>query len=352
MMTKRERLFKPAIRLAACTALGAVMQASLAAAPAHISPPGAQADARASKADGGAPRLAWVLGNSGYQGMTALKNPAHDAQDMCASLQRLGFETLCHTDVRDRATLLKQFNEFAERLTPATQGLIYYAGHAVQINGRNYLVPTQASVRSLADVPQQLVDLQILMDALRKQGNTFNVVILDACRQDPFSDTPDPHLGASADHGNLLRGLGPRLASSKGPMSYGLAPIQDAPEGAIVFYATGANDVALDGSGRNGLLTKHLLQHIETPGIPVEDMIKRVSAGVQSESRHLARKAQTPYVYSSFTGEFCFASCSLASSDRQPVPVAPSAAPATSLSLPAAAPQVAPRAQPTMPALF
>lgn len=251
------------------------------------------------------PRLAWVVGNARYEGMTPLNNPAHDAQDMCQSLRRLHFKTLCHTDIPDRATVLKLFAEFVAQLTPDSHGLVYYAGHAVQIQGHNYLVPTRASVRNMSDVPQQLVDVQDLLDQIKSKGNTFNVVTLDACREDPFAGS----LPTPGDTGpNLLRGLSVQNQQA-GPIAYGLGAIRDAPIGTIVLYATGANDVALDGNGRNGLLTKHLLAHIETPGITVEDMIKRVGAGVRAESQRLARKGQTPFVYSSFTGEFCFAGC-------------------------------------------
>lgn len=252
------------------------------------------------------PRLAWVVGNAAYSGMAALHNPVHDAQDMCAALQRLRFRTLCQTDVPDRASLLEGFARFTSQLTPDTQGLVYYAGHAVQIEGHNYLVPTHALLKKLGDVPAELVDVQELLEQLRHKGNAFNVIALDACRDDPFANTAAAKPNPAP---NLLRGVGPLMGETTGPLHYGLAAIRDAPAGSIVLYATGANGVALDGKGRNGLLTKHLLAHIETPGLTVEDMIKRVGAGVQAESGAMGRRPQTPFVYSSFTGEFCFADC-------------------------------------------
>lgn len=255
----------------------------------------------------GAPRLAWVVGNAHYVGMTGLNNPINDAQDVCQALQRLRFKTLCHVDVPDRASLLRRFAEFTGQLTPDTQGLVYYAGHAVQIHGRNYLVPVRASIKSMADVPRELVDVQELLDAIGRQGNAFTMVTLDACRDDPFVGPAAQPAPAS-----LLRGLGPHAMEQSDPtgdVRYGLSAIRDAPRGTIVLYATGANDVALDGKGRNGLLTKHLLAHMETTGITVEDMIKRVGAGVQKESGRMTRRQQTPFVYSSFTGEFCFVEC-------------------------------------------
>jgi uncharacterized caspase-like protein len=280
-----------------CSAISVSMAfAAVAATP----PPACAADEH---------RVALVIGNAAYACADELINPRHDADDMCAALKRLDFETICHNDVRTRKEFLDRVDELANRLKPTSRGLFYYAGHAVQISGENYLVPIQASAQSIADVPKVLVGLSQIPGRLKKTNNAFNMIILDACRDKPFSR------GASAA-GRGLRVIGNRspaqsLASS--PLAhdvvYGLGTIRDAPRGAIVLYATGSEEAAFDGNGRNGPLTKHLLAHLETPGINVEEMIKRVTSGVESDTPRSIGRRQTPFQYSSFSGEFCFAGC-------------------------------------------
>jgi uncharacterized caspase-like protein len=253
-------------------------------------------------------RVALVIGNARYAGADELVNPQHDAADMCAALKRLGFESHCYTDVKTRKDFLDRLDDFAARLKPASSGVFFYAGHAVQIGGENYLVPIQSGVQTIADVPKVLVGLQQVLDRLKKTGNAFNMIILDACRDNPFrSAAPVASRG--------LRVIGNRSPSglSASPLAhdvvYGLGTIRDAPRGAIVLYATGSDEVAFDGDGRNGPLTKHLLAHLETPGITVEEMIKRVTSGVENDTLRAIKRRQTPFQYSSFSGEFCFAGC-------------------------------------------
>lgn len=254
-------------------------------------------------------RVALVIGNAHYAGADELVNPLHDAQDMCAALKRLGFETMCHNDVGTSQQFLARLDEFAARLKPASRGLFYYAGHAVQIGGENYLVPIHAGVQTIADVPKVLIALQQILGRLKKTNNEFNMIILDACRDNPFA-----RAAPTATRG--LRVIGNRSPAAKLPSSplanevvYGLGTIRDAPRGSIVLYATGSDQAAFDGEGRNGPLTKHLLAHLETPGITVEEMIKRVTSGVENDTLRSAGRRQTPFQYSSFAGEFCFAGC-------------------------------------------
>lgn len=254
-------------------------------------------------------RVALVIGNAHYAGDDELVNPLHDADDMCGALRRLGFETLCHNDVRTRKEFLDRLDDFAARLKPSSKGVFYYAGHAVQIAGENYLVPIHAGVQTIGDVPKVLVGLQQILDRLKKANNAFDMIILDACRDNPFAR-------AASEPSRGLRVIGNRSPSanlSASPLArevvYGLGTIRDAPRGAIVLYATGSDDVASDGRGRNGPLTKHLLANLETPGITVEEMIKRVTSGVENDTLRKDGRRQTPFQYSSFTGEFCFAGC-------------------------------------------
>jgi uncharacterized caspase-like protein len=162
-----------------------------------------------------------------------------------------------------------------------------------------------------------LYGLDELFERLREKPTKFQLVILDACRTDLFAR---PTAQASTRGGN--NAAGPNLTRSLESVAharYGLAPIQDAPVGSIVFYATASKEAAYDGEGRNGPLTRYILEHINTRNLKVEDFFKRVSTGVKSETRNY-RKPQTPVYSSSFNGEFCFASCE---PDIIPVPVPP-----------------------------
>lgn len=272
---------------------------------------GCASDARNAPAS----RVALVIGNLAYENAPPLINPGHDAVDMCAALRRLGFRTLCHTNLRDRAEFEARVGEYLAALTPNAVGVVYYSGHGVQAANANYLVPTKAQPdEAAADPLRVLYGVDHLFDRLRRHqqrvAQHFQLVVLDACRNDLFEDEPPPPAlpgraterpGAST---RLLRAL-----KSHGSAGAGLAPIKDAPPRTIVLYATAAKEAAFDGEGRNGPLTKHVLAHIGTRGLPVEEMIKRVTAGVEAETLRDYRKRQTPFTYGSFTGRFCFAGC-------------------------------------------
>ncbi|HWW20653.1 MAG TPA: caspase family protein [Steroidobacteraceae bacterium] len=241
---------------------------------------------RASAADAGAarPRAALVIGNAAYSAVTALKNSAYDAHDMCDALTELGYTVSCYVDVKDAREFKARIQDFAAALKPKSEVLFYYAGHAVQLKGENYLVPTSAKLRAETDVVRETVSLNYIMTQLLQAKHYLNIVILDACRSNPWADNP--------------RG-----------MSSGLAPITAIPRGTMVLYATAANDVSDDGEGRNGTLTKNLLANIKIPGLTVDEMFKRVSEGVQGDSAAAVGHTQTPALYTNFTGEFCFAGC-------------------------------------------
>lgn len=256
------------------------------------------------KSGGG--RIALVIGNAAYENAPPLNNPVNDATDMCAALTNLRFHTLCHLNVKTRAEFEMLVKEFTEQLKPNSESVVYYAGHGVQVSGANYLIPTQANLKSVRDNPVPLMyGVNELFDRLREKPVKFQLVILDACRNDLFARTRQPTgRGASAaPESNLTRSL-----ETVARASYGLAPIQDAPAGSIVFYATASKEAAYDGEGRNGPLTRHILDHIRTRNLKIEDFFKLVTSGVRNETRGY-RKPQTPYTYSSFSGEFCFAGC-------------------------------------------
>jgi len=260
----------------------------------------------------GAPaRLALVIGNGAYENVIPLKNPTNDAADMCAALKKLGFKTLCHTNVRDRAEFDTLVKEYVGQLGANSEGVFYYSGHGVQAGNTNYLIPTQVQFKSAAENPTRvLYAVDDLFDRLGKKRTKFQLVILDACREDLFS----PAKSTLPEGRSVLV----RALEGVAGASNGLQPIKDAPPGTMVFYATASKDTAFDGDGRNGPLTKHILANIRTRGIPVEEFFKRVTLGVELETFEKFHIRKTPYIYSSFGGKFCFAGCPV-----DPIPIPP-----------------------------
>ena len=259
-------------------------------------------------------RLALVVGNAAYQNARPLNNPVHDAQDMCQALRGLGFVTICRTDLRTRADFVALVDEYVGRLGPGTTGLVYFAGHGVQVGGANYLVPTQSqALGATANPLAALYAVDDLFERLRDRPARLNIVMLDACRTELFDDAQRPAAGrgvastgapADAARSRLMRELQamPRAGT-------GLAPIRDAPPRTVVLYATAAKSAAFDGEGRNGPLTRHILRHIGTRDQYLEDFFKRFTEGVETETLRQLSKRQTPFTYGSFTGKFCFAGC-------------------------------------------
>ncbi len=217
-----------------------------------------------------------MIGNAAYENVPRLNNTINDADDMCAALRRVGFTTLCHTNLRDRDEFTARVGEYVDRLGPNSVGVVYYSGHGVQANNANFLIPTRVSVRMATENPRRvLYGLDELFDRLRAKPTHLQVVILDACR----TELP-------------------------GGASSGLARIQDAPSSTIVLYATSSKGAASVGNGRNGPFTKHVLAHIGTPELQLPQFVGRVIAGIASEGTD-----QTPFQYGSYGGSFCFAGC-------------------------------------------
>ena len=221
-------------------------------------------------------RLALVIGNSAYR-IAPLKNPVNDAKDMAAALRGVGFEVM-HKQNAGQRVMEESIRNFGTKLRKGGVGLFYYAGHGMQIGGRNYLIPTDAEVYKETDVKYESVDAGRILDEMNDAKNGLNIVILDACRDNPFS-------------------------RSFRTTSRGLARM-DAPTGTFIAYATGPGSIAADGEGRNGIFTKHLLKNIAIPGLKIEDVMKEVRIGVMEEIRN----KQVPWQASSLTGNFYFAS--------------------------------------------
>jgi uncharacterized caspase-like protein len=223
-------------------------------------------------------RVALVIGNSAYQAVTPLDNPANDARAMGAFLTSAGFEVVSAPDLtqNDMRRVIGEFTANVARKGSDTVALVYYAGHGVQVDGDNYLVPVDANIRRESDVPLQAVRLVDLMNALASVPSKTRIVMLDACRNNPFSE---------------INKTGGR----------GLA-IVDAPTGSIVSYATAPGFEAEDGAGQNSPYTSALVTTAKEPGLPIEQAFKRVRYSV-----HQATEGrQTPWESSSLTGDFSF----------------------------------------------
>jgi hypothetical protein len=220
------------------------------------------------------PRVALVIGNAGYKD-APLKNAVKDAEAMAASLNRLGFEVI---ELRDAPGKWMQsaILEFGEKLKKGGVGLFYYAGHGLQVKGQNYLVPVDANITSEASVRFEAVAVDSITDQMGDAANQANIIILDACRNNPFE--------------RRLRGG-----------SRGLAAM-DAARGTLIAYATAPGMTAADGDGENGVYTEELLKAVREPGLKVEDVFKRVRGRVVERTRG----RQTPWESSSLTGDFVF----------------------------------------------
>ena len=219
-------------------------------------------------------RVALVIGNSNYR-EAPLKNPQNDAKAMAAALRDQGFEVILRQNA-NKTDMERAIADFGDKLSEGATGLFYYAGHGMQVSGRNFLIPVDAQITSEQRVRLETLDVDVVLDQMAAAKSRVNVVILDACRNNPFER---------------------RFRSTGG----GLAQI-NAPEGTLIAYATSPGKVAADGDGDNGLYTEELLKAVRQPGLKVEDVFKTVRVGVTRRSNG----AQTPWEASSLVGDFYF----------------------------------------------
>ena len=228
------------------------------------------------------PRVALVIGNSAYRD-APLPNPVNDASDMAAALKKVGFDVIAGGN-RTQGDMLRDIDEFGQRLKRGGVGLFYFAGHGMQVRGENYLIPVGAKIQKELDVEVEAIKLSRVLNEMEEARNTLNILILDACRNNPFARSF--RSGAN--------GLGQVIA----------------PAGTLIAYATNPGNTASDGPGRNGLYTAELLAAIREPGLKVEDVFKRVRARVLEKSNG----NQAPWENSSLVGDFYFAPASGAQS--------------------------------------
>lgn len=230
-------------------------------------------------------KVALVIGNAHYASALPLRNAGNDATDMCAALRKLGFEVICKLDIATKRDFKDAIYEFTGKITPRSVALFYFAGHGMQVEGVNYLVPVKAELRTKADIEDEGMQVNYLMSELESRHAALNIFFLDACRDNPFA--------------NPIRGYVPMT---------GLATQLFMPRNSIVAMSTGAGQLSLDGDGRNGTFTKNLLEHIGAPRQSIEETLKAVSSGTRADASRFKRR-QDPQVTLFFADKFCLAGC-------------------------------------------
>ncbi len=221
------------------------------------------------------PKTALIIGNSSYAS-SPLTNPTNDAADIAKNLELLGFEVL-HKDNLTRKQMRSSIREFGKKLkAKGGAGIFFYAGHGMQVSGKNYLIPIGAEIQSEFEVPDESVEADLVLRALEDAGNPLNIVVLDACRDNPFARS--------------FRSAAKGLARMEGG------------SGTLIAYSTGPGNVAMDGEGRNSPYTKHLLKYMMQTGLSIEQVFKRVRVGVEDDSGG----RQTPWETSSLRDDFYF----------------------------------------------
>ncbi len=222
-------------------------------------------------------RLALVMGNSNYQFGGTLPNPVNDARAMKTALESLGF-TVLKCENCSQNDMKRMIDDFGEQLKAYDVGLFFYAGHGIQAKGINYLVPVDSKLENERDVEFNCVLADRVLARMEDAKSKINLIILDACRDNPFA-----------------------RSWSRGLESSGLA-FMDAPSGSLIAYATSPGKTASDGSGSNGLYTSALLEYIKQSDLQIEDMFKKVRQKVLLESGG----KQTPWESTSLTKDFYF----------------------------------------------
>ena len=227
------------------------------------------------------PRVALVIGNAHYgPEIGSLPNPVNDAVLIAKALQQTGFTVIKVTDA-DQKAMKRAIKDFGEKLSnagPNTTALFFYAGHGLQVNGTNYLVPIGAAIEKAGDVDIESVSADTVLQQMDFAASRVNIVVLDACRNNPMQRS--------------MRG-----------MTRGLAPI-DAPQGTFIAYSTAPGSVAADGSGSNSPYTQALAKTIVQPGVGIEEAFRDVRASVMKATND----KQIPWDSSSLTAPFFFKS--------------------------------------------
>lgn len=238
-------------------------------------------------------RAALVIGNADYQ-VGKLKNPVNDAKAVASKLEKLGFKVILREN-QSREAMHQAISAFSEQLTTGGVGLFYYAGHGMQIKGRNFLIPVDADIQHEDDIEFRGIDANMVLSRMEKARTRVNLVVLDACRNNPF--------------GRVSRSAVNGLAQ------------MDAPKGTLIEFSTAPGYLAMDGTGPHSVYTKHLLEKLALPAYPVEQVFKEVRIAVSKETGG----RQIPWESTSLMGDFYFVPPSAAITPTMPaaIPAAP-----------------------------
>ncbi len=220
-------------------------------------------------------RVALVIGNGAYQYAPQLPNPTNDAEDVAQALKMVNFQVTLKTNA-SLETMADAVYQFGENLKGGGIGLFYYSGHGLQVKGENYLLPVDANLTREDDVKRKAISANDVVEKMGEGKSHLNLVFLDACRNNPFPST--------------TRSMGRGLIG------------MSAPNGTLLVFATNPDNVALDGNGRNGTYTKHLLEEINQPGLEVGMLLRKVRTAVKEETSG----QQVPWENGSIEGEFYF----------------------------------------------
>jgi uncharacterized caspase-like protein len=247
-----------------------------------------------------AKRVALVVGNSAYVDAGTLGNPVNDATDVAVALQKSGFEVIKAVDL-DKAAFERKIRNFAAALAGAEVGLFFYAGHGLQVSGKNYLVPVDAKLEDATGLDFEMVQLDVIHRIMERQTST-NILFLDACRNNPLAR-------------NLARAMGTRSAD----IGRGLAVVESG-VGTLISFSTQPGNVATDGLGRNSPFAGALVKQIANSTDSLGDILIAVRNDVRSETKG----KQVPWEHSALTGRFYFnAAPNLAVVNQAVVPGAP-----------------------------
>lgn len=219
-------------------------------------------------------RVALIIGNAAYK-RYPLKNTVNDAVDISDALRSRGFEVISSTDA-DYRKMWGAIRAFGKKLQNSDIGLFYYSGHGIQVDGVNYLIPVNSGIMGEDETRFKAVDAALVLEKMRTAGNAMNIIILDACRVNPYK--------------KVRGGFG------------GLAKM-DAPTGSIIIYSTSPGKTASDGIGRNGVFTKHFLRSVLNDDLEIGMMLRKIRKNIINETEG----KQVPWESSSLTGEFYFA---------------------------------------------
>jgi uncharacterized caspase-like protein len=244
-------------------------------------------------------RVALVIGNSAYRHAAVLDNPKNDAADIAAAVEKLGFKVVRGLDL-DRSGMERAVREFAATLRGASIGMFFYAGHGLQVNGRNYLVPIDAELKTAEALDYEMVSLDSIQRAMENASET-NVLFVDACRDNPLSR-------------NLARAMGTR----SGSIGRGLV-VQEAGAGTLISFSTQPGNVALDSTGsRNSPYAAALAKHIATQGKDLSAILLQVRRDVMTTTG----KQQIPWEHSALTAEVMLAPQAMIQTSANAVPKA------------------------------